>query len=108
MGGLRTLPDAPVSGADCEVLAAGKPGKNMAPFILHPSWEITKTYSHEGEEFLYVLEGMVEFLYGEDTYVLEKGDHVYFDACIPHTGKSLGDQRAALLAIKYFYKRNRP
>jgi len=95
------------SGYDYEVLAENKPGKNMEPFIIHSPWEITKMYSHEGEEFMYIMEGTLEFLYGEETYLLEKGDNVYFDSCVPHAGKSLGDIKARLLVVIYFYKRNR-
>lgn len=95
------------SGYDYEILAENKPGKNMEPFIIHAPWEIRKMYSHEGEEFMYIMEGSLEFLYGEKTYVLEKGDNVYFDSCVPHSGKSLGDKKARLLVVIYFYKRNR-
>lgn len=95
------------SGYDYEILGASKPGKNMEPFIIHSPWEITKKYSHEGEEFMYVMEGKLEFLYGEETYILEKGDNVYFDSCVPHSGKSLGDKKAIVLVVIYFYKRNR-
>ena len=94
-------------GYDYEVLAEQKPGKNMEPFIIHSPWEIDKMYSHEGEEFIYVMEGKSEFLYGEETYILEKGDNVYFDACVPHSGKSIGEKKAKLLVVIYFYKRNR-
>lgn len=95
------------SGYDYEVLGANKPGKNMEPFIIHSPFEITKMYSHEGEEFIYVMEGCLEFLYGDQTYLLEEGDHVYFDSCIPHSGKSMGEKKAILLVVIYFYKRNR-
>lgn len=95
------------SGYDYEILAENKPGKNMEPFIIHSPWEITKMYSHEGEEFIYIMEGSLEFLYGNKTYILEKGDNVYFDSCVPHAGKSLGDnKKARLLVVIYFYKRN--
>ena len=96
-----------VSGYDYEILGANKSGKNMEPFIIHSPHKITKMYCHEGEEFIYVMEGRLEFLYGEDTYILEQGDNVYFDACVPHSGKSLGDKKARLLVVIYFYKRNR-
>jgi len=95
------------SGYTYEVLAENKPGKNMEPFIIHAPWEIRKMYSHEGEEFMYIMEGSLEFLYGNQTYILEKGDDVYFDSCVPHSGKSLGDAKAKLLVVIYFYKRNR-
>jgi quercetin dioxygenase-like cupin family protein len=53
------------------------------------------------------MEGTLEFLYGEDTYILEQGDNIYFDSCITHACKSLGDKKARLLVVIYFYKRNR-
>lgn len=95
------------AGYDYEILADNKPGKNMEPFIIHAPFDIPKMYTHEGEECIYVLEGRLEFLYGEETYILEPGDNVYFDSCIPHAGKSLGDTNARLLVVIYFYKRNR-
>jgi transcriptional regulator with XRE-family HTH domain len=96
-----------LSGYDYEVLGANKPGKNMEPFIIYSPFEITKMYTHEGEEFIYVLEGKLEFIYGEERYIMESGDNVYFDSCVPHSGKSIGDKPAKLMVIIYFYKRNR-
>ncbi len=96
-----------LSGYDYEILGASKPGKNMEPFIIHSPFEINKMYSHEGEEFMYILEGTLEFVYGDTVYILEQGDNVYFDSCVPHAGKSLGDKKAHILVMIYFYKRNR-
>jgi len=94
------------SGYDYEVLAEGKPGKNMEPFIIHAPFDITRTYTHEGEEFIYVMDGQLEFCYGEDTYILNPGDNIYFDAIVPHGGKSLGKTKSRLMVVIYFYKRN--
>ena len=87
-------------------LARDKTGKNMAPFILHAPEKITKLYSHEGEELIYVTHGCLEFTYDDKTYVLKKGDSVYFDACVPHAGKRLGETPAELLVVIYFYRRH--
>ncbi len=95
------------SGYDYEVLAAAKPGKNMEPFIIYSPWEIRKMYSHEGEEFIYVMDGTLEFIYGDEKIIMKKGDNVYFDSCVPHSGRSIGDKKAVLLVVIYFYKRNR-
>lgn len=94
-------------GYDYEILASGKPGKNMEPFIIYAPDEFTSMFRHEGEEFIYVLEGQMEFRYGEQTIIMEAGDHAYFDSCVPHAGRSIGDQRAKLIVVIYFYKRNR-
>lgn len=95
------------AGYDYEILAENKPGKNMEPFVIHAPWEIAKMYSHEGEEFIFVMEGCLEFEYDGKSYILEKGDNVYFDSIVPHAGKSLGHEKARLLVVIYFYKRNR-
>ncbi|MCG8565675.1 MAG: XRE family transcriptional regulator [Desulfobacterales bacterium] len=95
------------AGYDYEILAEGKPGKNMEPFILHAPFDIPRLYQHEGEELIHILEGELEFHHGESSYILKKGDNIYFDAHLPHAGKSLGPNRAKLLVVIYFYKRTR-
>ncbi len=95
------------AGYDYIVLGADKPGKNMEPFIIYAPFEIARMYEHEGEEFFYIMEGRLEFIYGDKTYTMETGDHVYFDSRTPHSGRSLGDKKAKLMVVIYFYKRNR-
>lgn len=95
------------TGYDYEVLGANKSGKNMEPFIIYSPFDIKKMYTHEGEEFIYVLEGKLEFIYGKKKFIMEPGDNIYFDSCVPHGGKSLGEKKAKLMVVIYFYKRNR-
>ena len=40
--------------------------------------------SHEGQEFLYVLDGEMSFYYGNRTYHVQKGDALSFKASVPH------------------------
>ena len=87
-------------------LAHKKSGKNMEPFIIMPAFHEKAVFSHEGEEFMYVLEGTHEFIYDNTKYILEEGDSVYFDSITPHTGRSLGSKRAKILTVLYSYKRN--
>ena len=86
-----------------EALASKKPGKNMIPYIIEPVAEEIGVFHHEGEEFIYVLEGVHEFTYDGKTYLMEEGDSVYFDSGIPHTGRNIGHAR--LLAVLFNYKR---
>ena len=88
-----------------EALAQKKIGKNMEPYIILPVTENETVFSHEGEEFQYVLEGTHEFTYGDQKYTLHKGDSIYFDASVSHSGRSIGKKRAKILAIIYSYKR---
>lgn len=88
-----------------EGLALNKRGKNMNPFIVTVSGKGDALFSHEGEEFLYVLEGSLEFYFRDKVYRLEEGDCIYFDSAVPHGGKSLGDKPAKILIVVYSYKR---
>ncbi len=85
-------------------LAQDKSGRHMEPFIveIEPSKESDyKLSSHEGEEFIYVLEGTVEINYGKDVYQLSKGDTIYLDSIVAHNVHALGDKAARILAVVY-------
>ncbi len=77
-----------------EALGYKRKEKLMEPFILYIDKDTAKdvTFSHPGEEILFVLEGTSEFKHGDQTMILKKGDCVYFDASIPHSGRPLGDK----------------
>ena len=81
-------------GYEYEALAYNKPGKNMEAFIISPTFGEEIEFQHDGEEFMYVLEGVHEFRYGGQKYVLRKGDSIYYEARIPHSGRSLGKKKA--------------
>jgi len=85
-------------------LGKGKTDRHMEPFfveILPESAREKKLSSHEGEEFIAVLEGSIEVLYGKDTYVLNKGDSIYYNSIVPHYVSCLGDIKAKIHAVIY-------
>ena len=85
-------------------LAKNRKGRNMEPFIIdvHPSVPEECTFSfHEGEEFIYVLEGEIEVFYGDDQYILGVGDSIYYESTTPHQVKTAGDKNARILAVIY-------
>lgn len=92
-----------------EDLALGMKGKNMEPFLVTVGFDhkidIQTDFRHQGEEFIFVLEGKMEFFFKGKSYIVEQGDSVYFDASIPHSGRSLGKKRAKLLIVIYSYRR---
>ena len=88
-----------------EALAQKKLGKNMEPYIFEPSFEEKPYSSHEGEEFFYVLEGEYKFVFDEEEHLLKAGDSVYFESRYLHSGMSVGDKKAKVLAVTYSYKR---
>ena len=95
-----------LEGYHYEALAQKKSGKNMEPFILMPAFDEKAVFSHDGEEFMYIVEGTHEFIYDNKKYILNEGDSIYFDSRTPHTGRSIGKKRAKILAVMYSYKRN--
>ena len=102
----KNISSVNVEGYHYEVLAHKKRGKNMEPFFIMPAFEEEAVFCHEGEEFMYMLEGTHEFMYDDKKYILHEGDSIYFDSNIPHTGRSIGKKRAKILAVMYSYKRN--
>ena len=86
-------------------LAQDKASRNMEPFIVEIEPAIKSDYklsSHEGEEFIYVLEGNVEINYGKEVYLLVKGDSIYLDSIVSHNVHAVGEQKAKILAVIYY------
>lgn len=89
---------------DFTSLASHKAGRSMEPFIINIEPADTNTLilsSHEGEEFIYVLEGVVKIIYGRDQYLLEKGDSIYYDSIVEHLVCSGSSENAKILAVVY-------
>jgi transcriptional regulator with XRE-family HTH domain len=55
--------------------------------------------SHPGEEFIVILEGTMEITVGSDTYILEKGDSIYYHSAIPHILKNVGKKQLVFLSV---------
>ena len=85
-----------------ESLAAEKEGRMMEPFIvtMHPS-DVQEMSSHDGQEFIYVLEGSMEVILGGVKEILEPGDAIYYDSTQPHLVKCYGEQVTRILAVLY-------
>ena len=55
--------------------------------------------THDGQEFMYVLEGKVEIVLGSKRFVLKKGDAAYWNGSVPHKGISLSKKPARTLNV---------
>lgn len=58
-------------------------------------------YCHEGEEFVYVLEGAIEVTVGDHVNNLKAGDSLHFNSGIRHQLRNVGDERAELIVVIY-------
>ena len=102
MKGLSTMSDA--GELDFFSLAAGKSARHMEPFIISVSPVGDDEHglsTHEGEEFIYVLDGSIEIEYGKDTYVLSASDSIYYDSIVPHEVRCYQNESARVLAVVY-------
>lgn len=76
----------------------------MEPFIIDIAEQQDSRFtqsSHEGEEFIMVMQGVLEISYGNKTYILEEGDTIYYDSIIPHHVHAYEGQAAKILAVIY-------
>ena len=101
----RVAPGGLRRGYGYESLAYKKAGKNMEPYLITVDSQGRSIFKHDGEEFLYILEGTLEFHFGGEKYILKPGDSIYFDSGIEHSGLALGDGKVKMLCIIYNYRR---
>lgn len=54
---------------------------------------------HKGEEFIYVLEGVLTVILGEQTYELNPGDAMHYMASVPHDWRNFSGRVVRLLSV---------
>ena len=93
-------------GYEFESLAPYKKDRHMEPFLvtLLPSATEEERSTHDGQEFIFVLQGKMEVRLGQEIHVLEPGDAIYYDSTVPHLVKCYGDETAKILAVLYTEK----
>lgn len=86
-------------GVRMELLAWGN--KVMEPhlFRIKPAAGSGESYSHEGEEFLFVLRGELKIALDGEEYHLKRGDSFYFESATPHHWKNPGRSETWLLWV---------
>lgn len=61
--------------------------------------EVPELYGHEGEEFIYVLEGVLKIFIEDNEYVLYPGDSVQLDSTKPHNWTNCCSQVTKILTV---------
>ena len=85
-------------------LAKSKSDRHMEPFIVEIEATNETQYSlssHEGEEFIYVMEGIIEVCHGKKCHIIKAGDTIYYDSIVPHHVHGYEGQAAKILAVVY-------
>ncbi len=88
-------------GYSYESLSFRKQNKKMEPFLLTVSEKAVEenTYSHDGEEFLFVMKGTAELLLEDERITLYEEDCVYFDSSLRHRLLSKDGNEVKVLAV---------
>jgi DNA-binding transcriptional MerR regulator/mannose-6-phosphate isomerase-like protein (cupin superfamily) len=86
-------------GVRMELLAWGN--KVMEPhlFRIKPQSGSGESYTHEGEEFLFVLRGELKIALADEEFHLKRGDSFYFESSTPHHWKNPGRTETWLLWV---------
>ena len=93
--------DRPDSRIRYNALAHKRGDKVMEPFLLEVPTGVARSrrLAHEGEEFIMVLNGAIDYEYGDERLRLEVGDCMYADGSVEHTLNNPGDDAAEVLVV---------
>jgi electron transfer flavoprotein alpha subunit/transcriptional regulator with XRE-family HTH domain len=69
----------------------------IEPYLAHKP----VAYKHEGEEFIFVMSGELEFTLGEKVHVLKTGESIHFNSDVPHKLKSRSSDVTRCLVVLY-------
>lgn len=88
-------------GYSYESLSFRKQNKKMEPFLLSVTEKALEenTYSHDGEEFLFIMKGTADLILDEKRISLNEGDCVYFDSSLKHRLLSNDGSEVKVLAV---------
>jgi len=80
-------------------------GKYMAPYILKIEQGCTEKFTHDSEEFIYLMKGSLLFSYDGKEYDLQEGDSIYFDSRLKHSLQNTHKKDAEILNVVYDYRK---
>jgi DNA-binding transcriptional MerR regulator len=86
-------------GVRMELLAWGSTVMEPHLFRVAPAAGSGESYTHEGEEFIYVLRGDLAITLDSEHYCLKPGDSFYFESATPHSWKNPGKTETWLLWV---------
>ena len=59
----------------------------------------SRAHVHQGDEFLYMIDGSIIVTAGDVAHTLHAGDAIYFDASVPHWYRKTGRQAAKAVVV---------
>ena len=79
--------------------------KALSPFLMSVFPGQTRDFTHDAEEFIYVLQGTVKIVYKGSVYSLKEGDSVYLDSRYVHSFINESENNIYLFSINYIYRK---
>lgn len=67
--------------------------------VLQPNQQKDYDYSHAGEEFYYVLKGLVRFKVDGEEFDVTEGESIHFPSQIPHDYENPLEEESILLCV---------
>ncbi|MBW1668603.1 MAG: cupin domain-containing protein [Deltaproteobacteria bacterium] len=86
-------------GGFMELLAPVHNHKMEFIFLRYPvGAKVKEPFSHEGEECGLVLKGKLKAIVGDQEFILEAGDSIYFDSTIPHRWENMAKTETTFIS----------
>jgi transcriptional regulator with XRE-family HTH domain len=90
-------------GVVIEGMGRSLPRQELEPFLvsLDPHVECCgeRQVVHSGHEFIYCLEGRIEYVVDGNIYLIETGDILIFEATLPHLWRNPFDEKAKFVLV---------
>jgi len=87
------------AGVNMELLARGHTVLEPHLFRVAPGSGSGSAYSHEGEEFMFLMQGELEINLGDQHYRLQSGDSMNFQSSTPHQWHNPGRKETIILWV---------
>jgi transcriptional regulator with XRE-family HTH domain len=87
--------------ADIQSLVRNVTNKKMQPFytVIRPGGGSHGLYSHEGEEFGFILSGQLELILDDKVHTVRANESFYFSSQIPHNWGNTGKEDVVVLWV---------
>ena len=86
-------------GVRMELLAWGNTVMEPHLFRVAPNAGSGESYTHVGEEFLYILKGELQIFLRDEEFRLKTGDSFYFESAVPHKWTNPGSVETLILWV---------
>jgi len=84
-----------------QALSGSRQNKKMDAFMVTVNEKVAdaNTYSHDGEEFIFIMKGKAKFLLDDQIIMLHKGDSIHFDSTLGHRLLSQDGKEVQVLVV---------